>query len=182
MGGYFSQMISNVMERFNKDSRVILLGLDAAGKTTILYQLNLGENIVTLPTVGFNVETVQYKNVNFTVWDVGGQDRIRSLWKHYYQNTDALIWVVDSCDHERMEMACEELHKVLADDLLRDVKVLIYANKMDLPGAYSTQQVAQAMKVRSLHQRDWHIEACCGCTGEGLYEGLDNLSRMLKEN
>lgn len=174
-------MISNVMERFNKDSRVILLGLDAAGKTTILYQMNLGENIVTLPTVGFNVETVQYKNVNFTVWDVGGQDRIRSLWKHYYQNTDALIWVVDSCDHERMEMACEELHKVLSDDLLQDAKVLVYANKMDLPGAYSVNQVADAMKITRLRQKDWHIEACCGTNGEGLYEGLDSLCKMLAQ-
>jgi len=175
-------MISNVMDRFKKDSRVILLGLDAAGKTTILYQLNLGEKVVTLPTVGFNVETVTYKNINFTVWDVGGQDRIRSLWKHYYINTDALIWVVDAVDHVRMELAREELHKVLSDDLLQDVKVLVYANKMDLPGALDTHGVAEAMKVRKLHQKDWHVEACCGVTGEGLYEGLDALANMLTKN
>lgn len=65
-----------------------MLGLDAAGKTTILYKLKLGESTITIPTIGFNVETVQYKNINFTVWDVGGQHLVRPLWKHYYPGTN----------------------------------------------------------------------------------------------
>lgn len=173
-------MIEGVMARFSKDSRVILLGLDAAGKTTILYQLNLGENVMTLPTIGFNVETIKYKNVNFTVWDVGGQDKIRPLWRHYYQGTDALIWVVDSVDHNRLELAKEELHATLQDDLLQDVKVLILANKMDLPGALTVSETARAMDVNGMKQKDWHIQQCCGTTGEGLYEGLDALATLLE--
>ena len=180
MGSVFAKMIESVMSRFTKESRVILLGLDAAGKTTILYQMNLGERVVTLPTVGFNVETVNYKNVNFTVWDVGGQDKIRPLWKHYYQGTDALIWVVDTVDHDRLELAKEELHAVCADDLLQGIKVLIFANKMDLPGALTPHEVAEAMSVRTLPQKTWHIQQCCGTTGEGLYEGLDQLASMLE--
>lgn len=75
-----------------------MLGLDGAGKTTILFKLKIGEVVSSIPTIGFNVETVEYKNIKFTVWDVGGQDSIRAMWKHYYQNADALIYVVDSSD------------------------------------------------------------------------------------
>lgn len=85
------------------------VGLDAAGKTTILYKLKLGEIVTTIPTIGFNVETVEYKNICFTVWDVGGQDRIRPLWRHYFQNTQGLIFVVDSNDRERIAEAEREL-------------------------------------------------------------------------
>merc|ERR1712100_372560 len=77
-----------------REMRILMVGLDAAGKTTILYKLKLGEIVTTIPTIGFNVETVEYKKINFTVWDVGGQDKIRPLWRHYYQNTQGLILVV----------------------------------------------------------------------------------------
>jgi len=180
MGGLFAKMIDSVMSRFKKDSRVILLGLDAAGKTTILYQLNLGEKVMTLPTVGFNVETITYKNVDFTVWDVGGQDKIRGLWKHYYLGTDALVWAVDSSDRARLTMARDELHRVLSDDLLRDVKVLVFANKMDLPDAMNPTEIANGLQLNKLNQRDWYVQQCCGTNGEGLYEGLDHLATMLE--
>ena len=99
-----------------KDMRILMVGLDAAGKTTILYKLKLGEVVTTIPTIGFNVETVDYKNISFTVWDVGGQDKIRNLWRHYYQNTQGLIFVVDSNDKARIEDAKNELHKMLQED------------------------------------------------------------------
>merc|ERR1712186_21963 len=104
----------------SKEMRILMLGLDAAGKTTILYKLKLGEVVTTIPTVGFNVETVEYKNINFTVWDVGGQDKIRKLWRYYYQGTQGLIFVVDSNDRDRVQDAREELTKILNDDELRD--------------------------------------------------------------
>ena len=85
-----------------------MLGLDAAGKTTILYKLHIGEVLSTVPTIGFNVEKVQYKNVVFTVWDVGGQQKLRPLWRYYFNNTDGLIYVVDSLDRERIEHAKSE--------------------------------------------------------------------------
>jgi small GTP-binding protein len=91
------------------------VGLDAAGKTTILYKLKLGEIVTTIPTIGFNVETVEYKNICFTVWDVGGQDKIRPLWRHYFQNTQGLIFVVDSNDRERIVEAQEELQKMVRE-------------------------------------------------------------------
>lgn len=90
------------------------VGLDAAGKTTILYKLKLGEIVTTIPTIGFNVETVEYKNISFTVWDVGGQDKIRPLWRHYYQNTQGLIFVVDSSDVKRIQEAENELANMVS--------------------------------------------------------------------
>ncbi|OMJ10358.1 ADP-ribosylation factor, partial [Smittium culicis] len=86
----------------NREMRILMVGLDAAGKTTILYKLKLGEIVTTIPTIGFNVETVEYKNINFTVWDVGGQDKIRPLWRYYFQNTQGIIFVIDSNDRERV--------------------------------------------------------------------------------
>merc|ERR1712134_23258 len=107
--------VSNLLNRLfaKKQMRILMVGLDAAGKTTILYKLKLGEIVTTIPTIGFNVETVEYKNICFTVWDVGGQDKIRPLWRHYFQNTQGLIFVVDSNDRERITEAQEELMRML---------------------------------------------------------------------
>merc|ERR1719451_67662 len=107
-----------------RDMRILMVGLDAAGKTTILYKLKLGEVVTTIPTIGFNVESIEYKNINFTVWDVGGQDKIRKLWRYYYENTQGLIFVVDSSDRDRIEDAREELTKILNEDEMRDAVLL----------------------------------------------------------
>ena len=125
-----------------EERRILMVGLDAAGKTTILYKLKLGEIVTTIPTIGFNVETVEYKNISFTVWDVGGQDKIRPLWRHYYQNTQGLIFVVDSNDRDRVDDAKEELHRMLNEDELRDAVVLVFANKQDLPQAMPAAEVS----------------------------------------
>merc|ERR1712020_311123 len=115
-----------------QEKRILMLGLDAAGKTTIVYNLQLGEVVHTIPTIGFNVEKIAYKNVDMTIWDVGGQTKIRPLWRHYYVNTDALIWVVDSADQDRLEESAEEMKQVLNSPELSEAKVLVYANKQDL--------------------------------------------------
>lgn len=127
MGALFSRLFDRLFGK--KEMRILMVGLDAAGKTTILYKLKLGEIVTTIPTIGFNVETVEYKNVNFTVWDVGGQDKIRPLWRHYFQNTQGLIFVVDSNDRERLNEARDELNRMLSEDELRDAVLLVFANK-----------------------------------------------------
>eukprot|EP00803_Ostreobium_quekettii_P000044 evm.model.scf_1305.3 EVM.evm.TU.scf_1305.3 scf_1305:12872-13407(-) len=106
MGNALKKMFDRLFG--NREMRVVMLGLDAAGKTTILYKLHIGEVLSTVPTIGFNVEKVQYKNVVFTVWDVGGQEKLRPLWRHYFNNTDALIFVVDSQDRDRIDKAATE--------------------------------------------------------------------------
>lgn len=162
----------------SREMRILMVGLDAAGKTTILYKLKLGEVVTTIPTIGFNVETVEYRNISFTVWDVGGQDKIRTLWRHYYQNTEGLIFVVDSNDRERISDAKQELHKMLAEDELRDAVVLVFANKQDLPKALTAAEITDSLGLSSMH-RKWYIQPACATTGDGLYEGLDWLSNTL---
>ncbi|KAI6077177.1 ADP-ribosylation factor 4 isoform X2 [Aix galericulata] len=157
------------------------LGLDAAGKTTILYKLKLGEIVTTIPTIGFNVETVEYKNICFTVWDVGGQDKIRPLWRHYFQNTQGLIFVVDSNDRERIQEAAEELQKMLQEDELRDAVLLLFANKQDLPNAMAISEMTDKLGLQSLRSRTWYVQATCATQGTGLYEGLDWLSNELSK-
>ncbi|XP_072093275.1 uncharacterized protein [Arachis hypogaea] len=136
-----------------------MLGLDAAGKTTILYKLHIGEVLSTVPTIGFNVEKVQYKNVIFTVWDVGGQEKLRPLWKHYFNNTDGLIYVVDSLDRERIGQAKQEFQR----------------------GAMTPMEVCEGLGLFDLKNRKWHIQGTCALKGDGLYEGLDWLATTLKE-
>mmetsp|Transcript_46063 Transcript_46063/g.108566 ORF Transcript_46063/g.108566 Transcript_46063/m.108566 type:complete len:184 (-) Transcript_46063:82-633(-) len=164
----------------NRDARLLLLGLDAAGKTSILYKLKLNELVTTIPTIGFNVEEVKYKNLTMRVWDIGGQDRIRSLWRHYFRGTDGLIFVVDSNDPDRLSEAREELQKLLFEDELRNTSVLIYANKQDLPRALGPAQIAEKLGLATLRHK-WHIQGASAQTGEGLYEGLNWLADNLPE-
>ena len=100
-------LFTSIWDRFSglKEMRILMVGLDAAGKTTILYKLKLGEIVTPIPTIGFNVEEVKYKNINFNVWDVGGQTTLRPLWRHYYTNTNAVIYVIDSNDRDRISEA-----------------------------------------------------------------------------
>jgi len=183
----FGSLFTNFFGK--KDMRILMVGLDAAGKTTILYKLKLGEVVTTIPTIGFNVETVEYKNISFTVWDVGGQDKIRPLWRHYYQNTQGIIFVVDSNDTERLgseknnddrHTARDELHHMLAEDELRDAVLLVLANKQDLPNALSVNEITNRLGLNQIRTRQWYIQATCATTGDGLYEGLDWLSSTLE--
>ena len=162
--------------------RILMVGLDAAGKTTILYKLKLGEVVTTVPTIGFNVETLEYKNISFSVWDVGGQDKIRQLWRHYFQNTQGLIFVIDSNDRERIGEAAEELARMLGEDDLRDAVLLIFANKQDLPNAMTASEITERLKLHSHKNRPWYIQSACATSGDGLYEGLDWLSNQLKNS
>ncbi len=139
--------------------RILLLGLDGAGKTSILYKVKLNENILTIPTVGFNVETVSpCKGVNFTVWDVGGQYKIRQLWRYYFQNSQGLIYVVDSSDTLRFAESSEELHAIMNNDEMRDVPVVVIANKQDLPNAVSCGEMASKLGLDKLKNK-WFIQS-----------------------
>ncbi|KAK7896718.1 hypothetical protein WMY93_022043 [Mugilogobius chulae] len=175
--------ISSVFSRLfgKKQMRILMVGLDAAGKTTILYKLKLGEIVTTIPTIGFNVETVEYKNICFTVWDVGGQDKIRPLWRHYFQNTQGLIFVVDSNDRERIREAEEELTKMIQEDELKDAVILVFANKQDLPNAMGVSELTDKLHLHSRRDKTWYIQATCATQGTGLYEGLDWLSSELEK-
>merc|ERR1712048_512585 len=178
MGGL---VMSKIWERIvsKHEMRILMVGLDAAGKTTILYKLKLGEVVTTIPTVGFNVETIEHKNISFTVWDIGGQDKIRKLWRYYYQNTQAVIFVIDSNDRDRIEDAREELTKMLMEEEMRDAVLLVFANKQDLPNAMTAAEITEKLDLHSMRNRQWFMQSTCASTGDGLYEGLDWLSRVV---
>src|SRR5690349_11399575 len=117
--------ISTLFDKFfNKQAKLLVLGLDAAGKTTILYKLKLGEGSAPYTGIGFSVETIETKAVKIHCWDIGGYEKIRVLWKHYYPDTQGLVYVLDSNDKERIEETKEELQRLLAEEDLRDAALL----------------------------------------------------------
>ncbi|KAF7730437.1 ADP-ribosylation factor, Arf Arf6 [Apophysomyces ossiformis] len=175
MGANLSKALAKMFG--SKEMRILMLGLDAAGKTTILYKLKLNQSVTTIPTVGFNVESVTYKNVKFNVWDVGGQDKIRNLWRHYYTGTQGLIFVIDSQDRDRIDEARQELHRIISDREMRDCLLLVFANKQDLPGAMSPAEVTEKLGLDKIGDRTWNVHPSCATTGDGLFEGLNWLSQ-----
>ena len=163
----------------SREARILMLGLDAAGKSTILFNLKLGEVVMTNPTVGFNVESVQFKRTKFNVWDIGGQDRLIPMWKHYFRNAEALIFVVDSSDRNRIEKAKRELHKVLNDEEMKDVPLLVYANKQDI-GVMDLKETMGGLGLLQMKGRKWYCQATNGLTGQGLAEGMIWLDKNIK--
>ncbi|KAF7840786.1 putative inactive leucine-rich repeat receptor kinase XIAO [Senna tora] len=172
------KIMSRLGKRFfflqKRELRIVMVGLDSSGKTTILYKLKLGQNVQTVPTIGFNVERVEYKNVNFTVWDVGGQSQIRALWKHYFHNTHGVVFVVDSNDRQRISEARSELHNILSYcEVVGNCVLLVIANKQDVDGAMSIDEIAHKLALHSLPHRRWYIQSASAISGQGLYQGLD---------
>jgi ADP-ribosylation factor 6 len=141
-----------------------------------LYYLKEGVMIQTIPTVGFNVETVKYNNIRFNVWDVGGQDRIRPLWRHYFAGTHGLIFVVDSCDEARLHEAKTELHRILREKEMDGAAVVVFANKQDKKDALPPERIGELLSLHRLKNRQWTIKGSCAIDGSGLVEGLDWLS------
>ena len=157
--------------------RILMVGLEVSGKTKILYKMKLDENVVTIPTVGFNVENIEYKKCKFYIWDLGGGEISRTHWRFYYPNTKAIIWVVDSSDAESLEISKEELMKLLVEEPLKNASLLVFANKQDLK-AMKVSELTEKLGLISLNSRNWnwYIQASCALTGDGLYEGLDWLA------
>ncbi|XP_048755798.1 E3 ubiquitin-protein ligase TRIM23-like [Ostrea edulis] len=162
------------------EMRVVILGLDDAGKTSILFKLKENEFITTIPTIGFNVESVEYKNVKFTIWDVGGQQKIRPLWKHYFFNTQAVIFVVDSSNTDRLAESFNELAKLVQEKELKEASLLIFANKQDVESCASIETITENFGLFKLCcNRSWHIQACDAKSGFGLQDGIEWLSRQM---
>ncbi|CAL9098429.1 unnamed protein product [Musa textilis] len=179
MGILFTRMFSSLFG--NREARILVLGLDNAGKTTILYRLQMGEVVSTIPTIGFNVETVQYNNVKFQVWDLGTLIR-QPYWRCYFPNTQAVIYVVDSSDTDRLVTAKDEFHAILEEEELKGAVVLVFANKQDLPGALDDAAITEALELHKIKSRQWAIFKTSAIKGEGLFEGLDWLSNTLKSS
>ncbi|KAL5007717.1 hypothetical protein ScPMuIL_016523 [Solemya velum] len=177
MGGvlsYFSAFFGT------KEKRILILGLDGAGKTTILYKLQVGEVVTTIPTIGFNVETLMYKNLKFQVWDLGGQTSIRPYWRCYYSNTDAIIYVVDSMDRDRIGISKQELFSMLEEDELRKSTLVVFANKQDIEGAMTVSEVANALGLAGIKHK-YQIFKTSAIKGEGLNEAMEWLATAMTQ-
>lgn len=175
-------ILSKIIEFFTKSRnnfKIIILGMQNAGKTTILYRLSLGQLVKTTPTIGSNVEELTYNNVKFQAWDLGGQESNRSLWDVYYMSTDAIVYVIDSQDDEYFEESKAQFHKLLVHPILKNATILIFANKQDLPGAKSVNQLIQDYGFDKIKNHIWHIQSCSALKGEGLVTGIKWLSEQL---
>eukprot|EP00744_Colponema_vietnamica_P001735 GILI01002841.1.p1 GENE.GILI01002841.1~~GILI01002841.1.p1 ORF type:complete len:180 (+),score=37.83 GILI01002841.1:63-602(+) len=163
------------LKKSDKEARILVLGLDNAGKTTILKKLADEEIDNIMPTQGFNIKSVMHDGFKLNVWDVGGQEAIRPYWKNYFEQTDGLVFVVDSSDRNRMTETTNELKSLLAEDKLARVPLLVFANKQDLVTALPADEIASLLSLQDVSDRPFQIVACSAVTGEGLQEGMEYL-------
>eukprot|EP00092_Neocalanus_flemingeri_P083806 GFUD01105203.1.p1 GENE.GFUD01105203.1~~GFUD01105203.1.p1 ORF type:complete len:192 (-),score=65.83 GFUD01105203.1:43-618(-) len=167
-----------------EDFHLVMIGLDGAGKTTALYRMKLDQYLHTVPTIGFNCERVagtvgRSAGLTFLVWDVGGQEKIRPLWRSYTRCTDGIIFVLDCADHQALDEARMELHRTLQYQDNRDIPLLVLANKQDLPTAIREEEVIKIMGLNSLNSSLWSVELTCSITGEGLDTGIEMMHAMI---
>ncbi|GKT47872.1 ADP-ribosylation factor-like protein 2 [Colletotrichum spaethianum] len=177
----------------DKEMRILMLGLDNAGKTTIVKKI-MGEDVNTVsPTLGFIIKTIDYDGYKLNIWDVGGQKTLRSYWRNYFEKTDALIWVVDATDRLRIDDCREELHGLLQEERLSGASLLVFANKTDVNGCMDEQEILQVwirthprrgsghladvsilqgLQLEAIRTHHWHILRCSAMTGTNLKEGL----------
>ncbi|OBZ76266.1 ADP-ribosylation factor 3 [Grifola frondosa] len=182
LSSLFSSLSSLVRWSKDQDVRILMLGLDSAGKTTILYRLQIGEVVSTIPTIGFNVETVQYKNIKFQVWDLGGQSSIRPYWRCYFPNTAAIIYVIDASDTARLPTARSELLTMLSEDELAGVPLLVFCNKQDVEGALPPEAISEQLGLAGGEkERQWSVRGSCAIKGEGLEDGMDWLVNAIQK-
>ncbi len=162
-----------------KKASILILGLDASGKTTLLYRLKTNTTDATIPTIGFNVEEISYGNLTFTCFDIGGQEKIRRLWHNYYQGADAVVFVVDSNDTPRFPEVAKELSILMNHPLLKEVPFLIFANKQDLPNAVDTSTLTNKLNLWKQQNQKWKVTDCTATQGIGIEEGFQWLSDTL---
>eukprot|EP00812_Abedinium_dasypus_P009867 NODE_3526_length_773_cov_618.054318.p1 GENE.NODE_3526_length_773_cov_618.054318~~NODE_3526_length_773_cov_618.054318.p1 ORF type:complete len:211 (-),score=55.18 NODE_3526_length_773_cov_618.054318:123-755(-) len=172
MGGLLS--ILKKMKRTEREARILMLGLDNAGKTTILKKLSEEDITHIMPTQGFNIKSLVHDGFKLNVWDIGGQKYIRPYWSNYFESTDALVFVIDSTDVRRVAEAATELAELLAEDKLHAVPILIYANKQDLETALAADEIMSQLGLHEqLSMRAYFLQACSATQNEGLQEGLE---------
>ncbi|XP_054880180.1 LOW QUALITY PROTEIN: ADP-ribosylation factor-like protein 11 [Poeciliopsis prolifica] len=163
--------------------QVLIMGLDSAGKSTLLAQILTGQTVKTSPTVGFNVGTLDLnKQSPLTLWDIGGQQSMRPNWKYYLDECKALVFVVDSTDAARMPEAQKALKGILSDERLQGVPLMVLANKKDLPHSMTIREVSNKLNLNSYTDREWEIQACSATQGLGLQQAFLKVNKLIKRS
>mmetsp|Transcript_8471 Transcript_8471/g.23911 ORF Transcript_8471/g.23911 Transcript_8471/m.23911 type:complete len:183 (-) Transcript_8471:100-648(-) len=156
-----------------KEARILVLGLDNAGKTTILKKLSEEDITHIMPTQGFNIKTLVHDGFKLNVWDIGGQKTIRPYWANYYEGTDGLVYVVDSSDRRRLEEAGKELQGLLEEEKLGAVPLIVFANKQDLMQSLPANEISDCLRLHAINDRNWTVQACSAKNADGLQEGME---------
>eukprot|EP00163_Fabomonas_tropica_P032925 TRINITY_DN8452_c0_g2_i4.p3 TRINITY_DN8452_c0_g2~~TRINITY_DN8452_c0_g2_i4.p3 ORF type:complete len:180 (+),score=60.29 TRINITY_DN8452_c0_g2_i4:228-767(+) len=167
------------LRRNDREVRILLLGLDNAGKTTCLKKMSEEDITHIMPTQGFNIKSLTHDNFKMNVWDIGGQRAIRPYWRNYYDNTDALLYVIDSADRARLEETGQELNLLLQEEKLAGVPLMVLANKQDLLNALPAKEIAEGLNLLSIRDRKWQIQACSAKTGDGLNKGMEWMTKVI---
>jgi len=165
-----------------KETKLIVTGLDSSGKTTILNNFLKKPKLENppSPTMGIQIETTEYKKHTWRIYELSGSERFRKQWNVYYEKTNGIIFIIDCNDKTRFDTAMGELQNLLTADELENVPVLIFANKMDISTAIKVTEVTERVKnLKYLEDRKWHVQQCCGYSGVGLPDGFDWLSNTL---
>ena len=171
-------MIAAAFGFSKKEARILVIGLDNSGKTTIINYLKAKKGSPTsyevTPTVGFQVEEFASNNIKFTVYDMSGQGRYRSLWEQYYSDAQAIIYVLDSTDKLRMCVAKEELWSLLGNEAIKSktIPVLFFANKIDIPGSLTPDQCMDELDLYKIREKPWHIISSNALNGAGIQDGI----------
>ena len=170
MGNTVQKIVDKLPWDKTPPPRLLIQGLDSSGKTTFLYQYTQGKNVTTtIPTIGFNIEKATFNGSEINVWDVGGRSNIRPLWRHYYTDTQGIIFMVDSNDRERISWAKDELQRLLAEEILKDVPVLVVGNKVDLPYSLGLEELKEQLDfVKQTQDRKSHITMCSALNTEDV--------------
>jgi len=170
------------LKRTDQEFRILVLGLDNSGKTTILKKLSDEDITHIMPTQGFNVKSLMHEGFKLNVWDIGGQKMIRPYWRNYFDSCDALIYVIDSADRRRLEETGVELSQLLEEDKLAEVPVLVFANKQDLMNAIPASEISETLNLHMIRDRVWSIQPASAKTGEGLQEGMEWVVGQINES
>lgn len=170
------------LKKNDKEARILVLGLDNSGKTTILKKFSDEDISEVMPTQGFNVKSLMQNDFKLNVWDIGGQKSIRPYWRNYFDHTDALIYVIDSADKKRMEETGVELNQLLCEEKLEGVPLLVFANKQDLLNALSADEISDGLNLASIRDRTWSIQPCSAKSADGLQEGMEWVVSNVEES
>ena len=160
---------------------VHILGLDFSGKTTILYQWVLQETLITCPTSGMNMETIEMGHILIRFFDFSGNKLSRSFWKAYLPTAHAVIWVVDASDKERIKENKRVFRDLIGTESFQKKPIIILANKQDVPHAFEMDSIIEELELNDIHDRPWKIFSCIAKEGQGLKKPLQWLIHQIDE-